>query len=748
MRKNKNKTVPPSQRSAPEVLPPVTLRTHLLFFAFLAAAVFLAYSNALPGAWALDDTAIGQYASIEKSLDLKLGYRKLAYASFVINKLINPLDPVNYRVLNIGIHIFNAVLVYWLAFLTLRLPGLRERFSRYAWPVAALSSTVFALHPININAVSYIVQRMASLSAMFSLLALLSYIYGRTTASRIAGVSLYALSAAFVFMGIFSKENAVMAMPLIILYDVFFIAGFEQQGLGRRAGYAALGALLVLGAVSIFLDLNKVVGNMAGVLFRMNQPIIDKDWTAVDVYWTPLQHILTEFRVIIRYFSLLVLPLPGRLVFDYWGFEPSANISTPVSTLFSALAIALALGLAILKRKTLPFISFGILWYFIAISLESFIAVGSDLYFEHRNYLPVTGLFFGLAAQAATSFKDSFFRPKVLWGVVLILSAVLGGLTFQRNFVWKDSITLWTDTVNKAPQNLRASVALGNAYLKAADLVSAGRRYAETLKKASVEKRPQYFHDAAYSLGMVHLFLGNLPEAKRVIDLMDARLAGNSSTGVLRGFYSSMAGDTAAAVSQLTQSLAGGNRLDTVIIYTLLGDTYRRAGQLEKALENYRKSLEKDSSFAAAHYGMGNAYFMAKEIDKAEAATGRALALDPFNPLALAQMADIVLIRKGPVEKARLFAEKSVAASPPFYQPYASMATVLVLLGNDAEAAVFFRKASERGMRGYLLPYSQARAYFMKGDKDKAAVYLKEILRMPDAPAELKKVIERDLSRL
>jgi type IV pilus assembly protein PilF len=229
---------------------------------------------------------------------------------------------------------------------------------------------------------------------------------------------------------------------------------------------------------------------------------------------------------------------------------------------------------------------------------------------------------------------------------------------------------------------------------------------------------------------------------------MESRLAEDPSTGVLRGFYSSMTGDTEKAIMQLNQSLAGATGIDTVIVYTLLGDTYRRAGQQGKALESYKKALEQDPSFAAAYYGMGNVYFLIKEIDKAEAATSRALALDPINPLALSLMADIVLIRKGPIEKARQYAEKAVAASPPFYQPYASMGMVMVLLGNETDADVFFQKAAEPGLRGYLLPYTRARAYFMKGDKGKASLYLQEILRMDDAPTELKNVIRRDLSRL
>ena len=169
---------------------------------------------------------------------------------------------------------------------------------------------------------------------------------------------------------------------------------------------------------------------------------------------------------------------------------------------------------------------------------------------------------------------------------------------------------------------------------------------------------------------------------------------------------------------------------------------------MDKALESYRQALKSDPSFAAAYYGMGNVYLAIKDIGNAEKLTGQALALDPANPLALAQMADIILIKKGPLDAAKQYAERALASSPPFYQPYATMGMVLVMLGRDADADVFFQKAAERGMRGYLLPYTRARAYFMKGDKEKASLYLQEILHMDDAPAELKNVIKRDLARL
>ncbi|MBS1112307.1 MAG: Tetratricopeptide 1 repeat-containing protein [Nitrospirae bacterium] len=717
---------------------------HLIVFAFLAVSVFLAYSNSLNSPWALDDTTEIGRSSIENNLNLRLGHRKIAYLTFLFNKWINPSSVLNYRVVNIIIHIINSVLVYWISLVTLRLPAMRERFGRYSYPVALITATAFALHPINNNAVAYIVQRMTSLSALFVFLALLSYLYGRTSSSKPKAVSLYGAAAAFIFLGIFSKENAVMALPLILIYDYFFISGFTFKSLKRRIAVGLTAAIMVLAVSMPFMDAFKVFG----VFLRMNQQITPYNWTAVDVYWTPLQHIMTEFRVVGKYIVLLLMPLPDFLVLDRWGLPISSGMTEPLSTLFSFLVISGLLTFSVLKVKKMPFVSFGLLWYFIAISLESFIAVGSDLYFEHRNYLPVAGLFLGITAQAAVLSKEAMLKVKTLWTVVLILAVLLGGLTFKRNFVWKDSVTLWSDTVRKAPENVRAMIALGNAYVKSADLASASIYYEKALKLSSLHKRAVYFHDSAYSLGMVSLFMGNLGQAKKVIDLMDSRFEKTYTTDILKGYYSALSGDTEAATRQFNQILPLATKLDRVVVYSLLGDTYRRNGNAALALENYGKAIELDPSFSEAYYGMGEAYFSLKDIKNAEVYISKTLSLDPANPLALSQMADILLVKKEPVEMAMSYAEKAVSSSPTVYQPYATMGSVLIAMGREEAAEEYFKKAHERGLRGYLLPYAKARAYFIKGDKDKAEAILREIANMDDAPDELRNIIKKDQGRL
>lgn len=748
MSKSKKKAAKTNREAiSPEVTREKKLM-HLWAGAFLFIATFLAYSASLNGTWALDDGFIGQFQNISSVLNLRLGYRKIAYLTFQVNKLIDPLSPLNYRLLNILIHIVNAMLVYRLAFLTLRLPGFKDKYGRYAYAVSLVSAVVFALHPININAVTYIVQRMASLATMFVLLALLSYIAARTSGRMVRSTGFYAATALFVFLGIFSKENGIMAIPLLMLYDFFFIQKESRIRL-VQAGIGITGILIALGVSYFFLGLKTKFFSIGDTLIGFNRPITALGWTAIDVYWTPLQHILTEFRVIARYIFLLFAPLPRFLVFDWWGFPISTGIANPLSTLTSFLVIVAIVSFAVYKRKELPFLSFGILWYFIALFLESFIAMGSDLYFEHRNYLPVAGLFFGASSQLMTmrTLRERVLNGKTLWIGTVILSLFLGLLTFQRNLVWKDSITLWTDTVHKTQRNLRGMIALGNSYLKISDVVSAKEYYRRVMEISMTDRRAQFFQDSAYSLGMLYLFTDDLEGAKRVIDLLDAKMEDPLKMNILKGFYRSLSGDVEGAIKAYTLILPSTEGLDRVIVYTLLGDAHRKKEQPDEALRYYEKAVKVDPSFSAAYYGMGDAYLIKRDLGRAVYCINLALKIDPNHVLALSEMAEILMMKGASIEKARAFAAKAVGLSPVFYQPYLTMGTVLLVSGNDQASEEYFKKAAAKGAKDYLVPFSKARAYFLRGDKEKVTACLQEVLSMKDTPENLRKMITVNMGK-
>jgi tetratricopeptide (TPR) repeat protein len=731
------------------------LITHILGITLLIIAVFLAYSNSLDGIWALDDVLINQPLDKEALFE-RIGARRVSFLSFSVNQKIDPYDPVNFRLFNILIHIFNSILLYVIALITLKLPANRERFEHYSFSIALLSATIFALHPLNINAVSYIIQRMASLATFFVLLSLISYILASRASRLFIKIIMYSVTALFIIFGILSKENAVMAVPLILLYDYTFLSQYNKKEFKRRIILVAIIGLCAFLVSAFYISIHKTALEIAEVFVEGNKPLVHKFWMASDVYWSPLEHILTEFRVIGRYLFLFVLPLPRFLVFDWWGYPISKGIFEPVTTFISIVLILAALVFSIIKLRRFPFISFGILWYFIAISLESFIAVGSDLYFEHRNYLPLTGLSFGLVAQTASVFKGSVLQKKYNpWIIFIVLSALLGFLTFQRNLIWKDPVTLWSDTVQKAPYNIRANLALAHSYIAMSDFQNAKRYYADSIKIAREQRKSHFFTEAIYHLGFMHLILEQKTEAGEVIDLFEELSPESHKFKILKGYQSYLNQDMKSAI-RIYQSVLRSNpffnkkfkRIDRVTIFTLLGDAYREMVLLDKASDSYKKALELNHSFPAAYHGMAKVQMLKGNFDVAFEHLSRVLSIDPYNFHAFSDMAYLLLIRGEGADKALPFAKKAVSLNPPFYKPYLIMGTVMTVLGEDKDAERFYIKAKELLAPGYQLLFQKAWAYSLKGERERQKYYLIELLDQNGVPQNIRNMARKMLSRL
>jgi len=733
------------------------MKKHLLLNAILALSIFLAYSNSLNGTWAMDDIVAGKTVALADLKDF-IGFRKVAYITFSLNQFIAPFSPLSFRVLNILIHIMNTALVYVIAYRTtlLCLPSVRENTplnpplergelkgdENLAFYTALFSGILFGLHPININAVAYIVQRMASLATLFVLLALLFYSAAAQTADRRKALLLYVSSGLLVVLGIFSKENAVMAIPLILIYDYVFLSHF-QWNLFRERMLLVFGiGILSVGLAFSLLKMHSAFFDVVKFFLSPNQPLTAKAWMASDVYWTPLQHILTEFRVVSRYILLICAPLPQLLIFDWWSFPISRGIINPITTIFSALFILSLIIFSIWKLKRYPLLCFGILWYLCAISLESFFALGSDLYFEHRNYLPVSGLFIGLAGQMMISFWSKMNR-KIVFSLIVIIAILSGALTFSRNYVWKDSLTLWGDTLSKAPSNIRAMLALGNAHLTLSDFGNAEQYYKEGVRISAKDQRLHFLDDAVYSLGMLFLFGGKLDEAKDLIVRYELSLE-SYRIQILKGFYKASTNDIEGALEVYEEIIPKTKGRDSVVVYNLMGDAYRRKGLLDQAIKQYSKSITLDPTFSSAYYGMGLTYMSKRDIEHADEYFRKALAIDPDNVLALSDMADVLLIRKANPEEAFSLARRAVSKSPPFYQPYLTMGNVLIVLQKEKEADEFYKKALEHGVTAYMVPLSKARAYYLRGDTEKAKEQVSELRKFKNLPEQIKNLIAQE----
>lgn len=725
---------------------------HFWAFAVIGIGVFIAYSNSLNGTWALDDIVANKPVSFNDISDIA-GPRRIAYLTFFLNQLIAPFNPLSFRLFNVFLHAINASLVYILTYktvlLALRKPKIAdmEKAAEEASPAPAgnafypafLGSLIFALHPLNINAVAYIVQRMTLLAAFFGLLSLLFYIFA-SEAKGLKAFSLYMLSAVSFILAVFSKENAVVAAPLIFLYDHVFLSGLRPRRFTIKTGIAGLIVFFGVGIASYSLGFHKTFLEVARLFLSPNQPMTGKVWMAVDVYWTPLQHILTEFRVVSRYIFLIFVPLPHFLVFDLWGFQVSEGIIQPAATIFSMLFVLSLIVFSLWKMKRFPLLCFGVLWYLFSISLESFFALGADLYFEHRNYLPLAGLIAGVAGQAVVALKGRL-KERAAWTAAAVFFVLLGSLTFARNFVWKDSITLWGDSLKKNPSNIRAMMSLGNAYLKLSDMGNAEKYYKEALKLSGKEKRLHFLYDSMYSLGMTYLSENKLRLAKDLIDKFDYIIE-SDRTKILKGYYNALNNDVDGALREYSEVVNKAEGLDRVVVLTLMGDAYREKGMLDLAVERYMSAIAQDNSFSAAYYGMGMAYLGKRNVALASEYIDKALYLDPANVLALSDKADIMLITRARIDDAMIYARRAVSGSPSVYQPYLTLANILIVAGKSAEAEDYYKKAMEHGARDYLILFSKARAYYLRGDNENAGRYLAELRKRRDLPERIRNSIK------
>ncbi|MBJ6750433.1 tetratricopeptide repeat protein [Geomonas anaerohicana] len=481
----------PHGPAAPEQAEELNLRRDPLVHVLLVLAIgFAVYSNIIWAPFVFDDqpflagnplikdfgffTDPQRVFALPVNPDLKNNFmlRPVAYFTFALNYALHGLDVGGYHVVSLLLHLVNALLVYLLVWLTLRTPVLRmeeggeddhpaERF--YYLPLAC--SLLFACHPLQTQAVTYVIQRFVPLVALFYIGALVLYVAGRLAAGKASRNGLYLASLLACVLAMKTKENAFTLPVLILLYEwVFFRGAFTAPRLLRLLPFALTMAiipvkLMQLSSVAATAQGGKVAGAVNLVNFKQVS-----SW----------EYLMTQFGVVATYLRLLLLPVEQNFDYDY---PLQKTLLAPAVLLPLALLLAVAgIGAWLLYRSRgrrgaacapLALAGFGIWWFFITLSVESSVVPIDDLIFEHRAYLPsvgffiaaVTGIFALLPRRAGEPLGTS--RPAV--AALALLVTVSAGAAYARNTVWETPVSLWRDNVRKSPQKARSHFSLGVA---------------------------------------------------------------------------------------------------------------------------------------------------------------------------------------------------------------------------------------------------------------------------------------------
>ncbi|MCI5157495.1 MAG: hypothetical protein D3906_03480, partial [Candidatus Electrothrix sp. AUS1_2] len=433
-------------------------------------------------------------------------YRPIPCLTLALNWYFSRDNVYSYHVINILIHILTAYILFSTIRILFTYCYSEKYSSAFIQTTALLAALLWALAPIQIQAVTYVVQRMASMAAMFSIFGVYAYIRARAEETRKKYI-LFAFCLLLYFSALGSKTNsAILPFSLFLLEFSFFNTIKNKQ--------AAIRFLKI--AVIIFI---------AAFLFIWYGLGINPFHNILDTYrlrsFTLTERILTEPRIVLMYLSQLAFPVTDRLSIEHDTIL-STSLLSPWTTLPAILFILAIVFLSSYYLKRHPVFCFPVLFFFLNHLVEStFIPL--ELVFEHRNYLPSLFLFLPIGYLfAQTLYGEKKFSTGGRIAIMLCGSFYLttsAYATYTRNQTWATEGTLLRDAINKAPFNARAAYGLGVLSAQSSDDNKAYYFFQHALKYSEKAPSPRYMKRLAlHGLALNRIESGQYEQAHQYID--------------------------------------------------------------------------------------------------------------------------------------------------------------------------------------------------------------------------------------
>ena len=633
--------------------------------ALIVGAVVLAYANSFRGPFVFDDEPsilenatirrlwpLGGPLSPPKDFGVTVSGRPVLNLSLAVNYAISGTAPWSYHVFNVGVHAAAALVLFGMVRRTLRKPGLAERWGERAEATAAVTALLWALHPLQTESVTYVIQRAESLMGLFFLLTLYAFIRA-TESARPRGWLAAMVGSAVLGMGC---KEVMATVPLVVfLYDRTLVAGsFRAAVRARWRWHGALAASwlplgwLVLGA-----------GGNRGGTFALT-------WAGCRDYW------LTQFGAVTHYLRLTVWPEP--LVFDYgtnW-VRTVGEAAGPAAVVLGLLAVT---AWALVRR---PVTGFLLATFFLILAPTSLVPGTIQMVVEHRMYLPLAAvLALGVGAGTAAVGRGA---PVVLVG----LAVVAGGLTWRRNLDYATDLRLWSDTVAKRPTSAIAQGNLGTAHYRRGQWEQAITCYREALRLGPVTAQMHY------NLGLALEAAGQGNEAMAEYGAAVKILPYFAQAHTKRARLLVARGRSGEALEHLRVALSYVPAMTEA--HVALGLALSELGRFEPAAVAFGKALALQPENAEAQFGRGLALARAGRPAEARAALEATVRAQPRLAEAHGNLG-IVLAELGRWEEAVKSYEQALALRPDYAEARYNFGNALVTLRRYAEARAQFAEA-------------------------------------------------------
>ena len=418
--------------------------------------------------------------------------RPMSYLTFAIDYYIHGKTVAGYHLVNTFIHTLNVVIVYLLVRVSIRTLSEKNNQNPNALPtadairIAFVTAALFAVHPLMTNAVTYIIQRMTSLVALCYLAGLLFYAYFCSSHNQSRKALFYGFSLFSCCAGMLTKETAFTLPAMLLLYDMVFCRGELRTRIIRLTPFLLTMVIIPYNLIGLS---NSEASQVGGVLSPSLNLINFSNVSS----W---EYLLTQFRAIAFYLHLLLMPVGLSLEH---GFRVSHSLGEPTVILSLLLHLSLVGYASYLlwssrnscKPCTIDALAgFGILWFYITLSVESSIIPLNEMAVEHRTYLPSLGIFLFatcLVHKLVDKYSSAGNGLKAEYFIWIPVISMLMYLTMMRNEVWRKPDEFWKQTISLYPKLARPYANLADYHINRGALGDAIAVYSWSIQEMPYE---------------------------------------------------------------------------------------------------------------------------------------------------------------------------------------------------------------------------------------------------------------------